>query len=125
MKKSDLTKTEWSIMNICWAQGEVTARTIYDESLKEKKRGYQTVKTMLDRLAGKGFLSRKKFGPLWLYKPAVSRAKVMGGAIDSFVSTVLDNTFTPLLMHFADKEKLSPKEIKALKKLFKENKKEK
>ena len=122
MKKSDLTKTEWSIMNICWKQGEVTARTIYDESLKEKKRGYQTVKTMLDRLANKGFLSRKKFGPLWLYKPAVSRAKIMSGAIESFVSTVLDNTFTPLLMHFAETEKLSPKEIKTLKKLLKENK---
>ena len=122
MSKKSLTKTEWSIMKICWEKGEVTARTIYDESLKEKTRGYQSVKTMLDRLVNKGYLNRKKFGPIWLYKPTVSRAKVLGSAIDSFVNTVLDNTFTPLLAHFAKKENLSHEEIEALKKLIKKKK---
>jgi len=122
MNKKSLTKTEWSIMKICWEKGEATARTIYDESLKEKTRGYQSVKTMLDRLVDKGYLNRKKFGPIWLYKPTVARAKVLGSAIDSFVNTVLDNTFTPLLAHFAKKENLSPEEIEALKKLIKKKK---
>ena len=122
MSKKSLTKTEWSIMKICWEKGEATARTIYDESLKEKTRGYQSVKTMLDRLVKKGYLNRKKFGPIWLYKPTVARAKVLGSAIDSFVNTVLDNTFTPLLAHFAKKENLSPEEIGALKKLIKKKK---
>ena len=122
MNKKSLTKTEWSIMKICWEKGEATARTIYDESLKQKTRGYQSVKTMLDRLVGKGYLNRKKFGPIWLYKPTVARAKVLGSAIDSFVNTVLDNTFTPLLAHFAKKENLSPEEIEALKKLIKKKK---
>jgi len=40
MSKKSLTKTEWSIMKICWEKGEATARTIYDESLKDKTRGY-------------------------------------------------------------------------------------
>jgi len=122
MSKKSLTKTEWSIMKICWEKGEATARTIYDESLKDKTRGYQSVKTMLDRLVKKGYLNRKKFGPIWLYKPTVARAKVLGSAIDSFVNTVLDNTFTPLLAHFAKKENLSPEEIGALKKLIKKKK---
>jgi len=122
MSKKSLTKTEWSIMKICWEKGEATARTIYDESLKDKTRGYQSVKTMLDRLVNKGYLNRKKFGPIWLYKPTVARAKVLGSAIDSFVTTVLDNTFTPLLAHFAKKENLSPEEIGALKKLIKKKK---
>ena len=122
MNKRTLTKTEWSIMKICWERGEATARTIYDESLKEKTRGYQSVKTMLDRLVNKDYLNRKKFGPIWLYKPAVSQHKVLGNAIDSFVTTVLDNTFTPLLAHFAKKENLSPEEIEALRKLIKEKK---
>ena len=124
MKKNDLTKTEWSIMKICWEKGEATARNIYDESLKDKKRRYQSVKTMLDRLAEKGYLSRRRFGPLWLYKPVFSQTKVMGKAIENFVGTVLDNTFAPLLMHFAKNEKLTTEEIKALKKLLKEQNKE-
>ena len=122
MNKKNLTKTEWSLMKICWDKGEVTARTIYDESLKEKKRGYQSVKTMLDRLVYKGYLNRKKFGPIWLYKPTDSKAKVLAKTIENFVDTVLDNTFTPILVHFAKKEKLSDDEIKALKKLIQEKK---
>jgi BlaI family transcriptional regulator, penicillinase repressor len=120
-KRNDLTKTEWSLMNICWEKGLVSARIIYEETLKEKKRGYQTVKTMLDRLVVKEYLDREKFGPIWLYKPAVSRSKVRAREIDSFVATVLDNTFAPLFARLAEKEKLSSDEIEALKKLIEEH----
>ena len=122
--KRSLSWTEWSIMKICWEKGKSSARVIYEESLKEKERGYQSVKTMLDRLAAKGYLNRKKFGPIWLYKPVESRKKVLGKAIEKFVDKVLDHTFTPLLTHFAKKENLTPDEIDALKKLIKDKKQE-
>ncbi len=123
-KRSDLSRTEWTIMNICWEKGQVSARVIYEETLKEKKRGYQTVKTMLDRLVMKGYLDREKFGPIWLYNPAVPRPKVISMEIETFVSTVLDNTFAPLFAHLAEKEKLSGDEIEALKKLIEEHEEE-
>ncbi|MFC1528554.1 BlaI/MecI/CopY family transcriptional regulator, partial [Candidatus Latescibacterota bacterium] len=53
-------------------------------------------------------------------KPTVSRSKVMAREIDTFVATVLDNTFAPLFARLAEKEKLSGEEIKALKKLIEE-----
>ena len=120
-KSAEPSKTEWLLMNICWKKGKVSAREIYEETLKEKKRGYQTVKTMLDRMVGKGFLEREKFGPIWLYEPVVSRTKMLGREIESFVNTVLDKTFAPLFVHLAEKEKLSPEEIEALKKLIEEH----
>ncbi len=123
MKNNNLSETEWSIMKICWEKGEATARTVYDESLKEKKREYQTVKTMLDRLVNKGYLRRKRFGPLWVYNPTVSRAKTLANAIDNFINIVLDNTLTPLFTHFIKKEKLSTEEIEALEKLIRKSKK--
>jgi len=117
-KRSDLSRTEWSLMNICWKKGTASAREVYEETLREKKRGYQTVKTMLDRLVIKRYLAREKFGPIWLYKPAVSRSQVLAREIDSFVSTVLDNTFAPLFARLAEKENLSHEDIEALKKLI-------
>ena len=42
--KDSLSKTEWTIMNICWKKGKSSARVIYDESLKKKERGYETIK---------------------------------------------------------------------------------
>ena len=120
-RKPDLSKTEWSLMNICWKKGQASAREIYEETLRDKKRGYQTVKTMLDRMVAKGYLAREKFGPIWLYKPTVSRKQALGREIESFVNIVLDRTFAPLFAHLAEKEQLSREEIDALKKLIEEH----
>ncbi|MFC1552924.1 BlaI/MecI/CopY family transcriptional regulator, partial [Candidatus Latescibacterota bacterium] len=90
----------------------------YDETLKMKRRTFQAVQTMLDRLIVKGYLVRKKLGPIWVYEPAVPRKAVVGREIDTFVATVLDKTFTPLFVHLSEQEKLSAKELAALRKLI-------
>ena len=108
-------------MNICWKLGKSSARDIYEETLRERKRGYQTVKTMLDRLVVKGYLAREKFGPIWLYEPAVPRAKALSREIDTFVGTVLDNTVAPFFIYLAGKERLTDEEIAALKKIIAEH----
>ena len=48
----------------------------------KQKRDYQTVKTLLDRITGKGYLKMDKLGPLCIYSPAVSRASVVAGAVE-------------------------------------------
>lgn len=119
-KKHSLTQVEWSLMNICWEKGQASARDIWEASLADKKRGYQTVKTMLDRLAVKGFLTREKFGPIWLYSPAVARKAFVRRELDRFIGTVLDNSVAPLFARFADKEQLTREDIEKLKKLIDE-----
>jgi len=118
---SELSRAEWLIMNICWNKGELTARNVYEEALMKKKWEYQTVKTMLDRLANKGYLRRRKFGPICLYRPAVSRSKVVKRAIEAFSNTVLGDTFVPLFAHLAKGRALSDEEIAALEKLIEEH----
>ena len=122
-KKTELSKTEWLIMNICWKKGKSSARDIFEESLKTKTRSYHTVKTMLDRLVVKGYLAREKFGPIWLYSPIAAKSRTTKKEIERFVSTVLDNTFTPLLSFFTEKVSLTDEEIQSLEKLIEEKKK--
>jgi len=117
----ELSKAEWLIMNICWNKGELTARNVYEEALMKKKWEYQTVKTMLDRLANKGYLRRSKFGPICVYRPTVSRSKVVRRAIEAFADTVLGNTFAPLFAHLAEGRALTDEEIAALEKLIEEH----
>ena len=80
---------------------------------------------MLDRLVKKNYLEREKFGPIWLYKPAVVRSTVISGEIKTFVETVLDNSFTPLLSFLTGNQDLSEEEIEALEKIIDTKKKEK
>ena len=120
-----LSKSEWAVMHISWKLGEASARDIHEESLSGKKREYQTIKTMLDRLTEKGYLTRRKFGPLWLFKPAVSRAKIRMLAIEDFISTALDDTVAPLFAYFARKERLTDEEVEELEKLIEKSREKK
>lgn len=115
--RSRLSKGEWLLMNICWRRGQATARQIFDDSLKRRERDYRTVKTMLDRMAAKGYLEIEKLGPLCLYTPLVNRRETLSEAISEFVDIVLDKTFSPLLVHLAEEESLSEEDLASLRKL--------
>ena len=117
-KIGELGRTEWSLMKICWNLGKSSAKDIYKESLKEKKRCYNTVKTMLDRLVEKDYLEREKFGPIWLYSPKVPEVSVTSSAIDDFLKTALNNTITPIFSHIVKKKKKYSYDIEELKRLI-------
>ena len=119
-----LSKTEWTLMNHCWRLGRSTARQIYEASLETKKRDYRTVKTLLDRIAVKGYLSVEKLGPICLFKPVVKQSRVLPQAIDEFLATVLDNTLSPLFVHLTKQGKMSSEEIESLKRLLEERERE-
>lgn len=105
-------------MNICWRLGKSTARQVYDESLGHRERDYQTVKTLLDRIAGKGYLKIEKLGPLCLYTPIVRRSAALAAAIEDFTRTVLDNTLAPVFVHLADSGNLRQEELDSLRELL-------
>ena len=107
-------------MKLCWQQGKTTARNIYEASLKEKQRGYQTVKTMLDRMVEKGYLSRERLGPIWLYEPVIARKKALQMEIGKFASTVLDGVLKPVLLHFSNHEKLTEEDLETMKQIIRE-----
>jgi len=123
-KRARLSRTEWEIMKICWKKGKSTVRAIYEETIKVKKRRYQAVKTMLDRMENKGYLRREKFGPLCLYEPIVSQSKEVSSAIDHFIDTVLDGAIAPLFTYFAKGEELGDEDIRKLKCLIEKSERE-
>ncbi len=114
-----LSRAEWKVMNLCWKMRKATARQVYEASLRDQERDYQTIKTLLDRVAAKGYLKIEKLGPLNIYAPAVSRASVVAGAVEDFVATVLDNSVAPLFQHLARSETISDRELEMLKDLLK------
>jgi len=104
-------------MNLCWRRGKATARQIYEDSLARRRRDYRTVKTLLDRIAAKGYLRVEKLGPLCLYTPRVSRREATSRAIREFVDVVLDRTLAPLFLHLAEQEDLTEEDLAALRRL--------
>jgi predicted transcriptional regulator len=119
-KMWNLGKFEWSLLKICWEKGEVSAKIIYGESLKEKERSYMAIKTTLDRLVEKGYLTRRMFGPIWLYTPQMPQKTVVSRAIDDFLGTVLNDKIAPFFVHIIKNKEKYMGEIEELKKLVNE-----
>jgi BlaI family penicillinase repressor len=112
-----LTRAEWQVMNVCWRLGKATARQVWETIGDAPARDYQTVKTLLDRIAAKRYLKITKLGPLCLFTPAVPRRRALGVAIDDFLGTVLDDAVAPLLQHLTGTGRISAEELEALRKL--------
>ncbi len=105
-------------MNICWRLGSATGKEIWHESLAEQHREYQTVKTLLDRIAAKGYLTVDKVGPVSVFAPACERSQALTRAIRHFVDEVLDRSVAPLYLHFAEHEDLTEGEVRKLRRLL-------
>lgn len=115
----DITETEWDIMKICWAKSPCSAQEIIDLLSAQDDWHPKTVKTLLNRLVKKRALGFQKEGRAYLYRPLVAQQDCIAAESESFLSRVFGGSLKPMLAHFVETQKLSPREIAELKKLLK------
>jgi predicted transcriptional regulator len=84
----DLAPLELDCMNTLWPLGEATVREIRDGLAPRRPRAYTTIMTIMDRLARKGVVERRKVGRAYKYVPNLSeddaRAQALGQVVESF-----------------------------------------
>jgi BlaI family transcriptional regulator, penicillinase repressor len=84
----DLAPLELDCMNTLWPIGEGTVREIRDQLAPRRARAYTTIMTIMDRLARKGVVERRKLGRAYVYRPRLSaeeaRAQALGQVIEGF-----------------------------------------
>ena len=82
-------------LNALWNLREGNVRDV--QRLLGRPLAYTTVMTLLDRLARKGVLTRRKVGRAFLYAPQVSRDVVQRPALKEFVEGYFDGSQEQLL----------------------------
>jgi predicted transcriptional regulator len=84
----DLAPLELDCMNTLWPMGEGTVREIRDRLAERRPRAYTTIMTIMDRLARKGVVERRKTGRAYTYRANVTadeaRAQALGQVVDNF-----------------------------------------
>jgi len=84
----DLAPLELECMNALWPVGEATVRDIQQALHPTRPRAYTTIMTILDRLAQKGIVLRRKSGRTWVYRPNLTaeeaRSRALAQVVDSF-----------------------------------------
>lgn len=115
-----ISETEWEIMKVVWAQGPCAAGQII-AALQQADASWhpRTAKAYLNRLVKKKVLGFRKEGRAYLYRALVRQEECVDAASESFLDRVFGGSLKPMLAHFVRREKLSPEEIRELRRLLK------
>jgi BlaI family penicillinase repressor len=122
MRKPDptLTPQELALMKIVWRRGAATVREVYEDLRKTRQVAYTTVMTMMNILAAKGYLKKRKLDRVFRYRPARPEQATLRSMVREFVNRVFDGASRPLLLYLVKDRALSPKEREELLRLLKE-----
>ncbi|HUJ41198.1 MAG TPA: BlaI/MecI/CopY family transcriptional regulator [Candidatus Acidoferrales bacterium] len=105
MRKSllDLAPLELDCMSRLWALGEATVREIRDNLAATRPRAYTTILTIMDRLAHKGFVTRRKMGRAFLYLPNLTLDEARGRAIARVVEHFFEGSYETMANYLSGK----------------------
>jgi BlaI family penicillinase repressor len=116
-----ISETEWEIMKVVWAQAPCSAGQIIAELTRRDSTWHpKTVKAFLTRLVRKRALGFRKEGRAYVYRPLVQEGDCVEAASTSFLQRVFGGSLKPMLAHFVERRKLSPEEIRELRRILKD-----
>jgi BlaI family penicillinase repressor len=116
-----ISETEWEIMRVIWAKNPITAADIIDQLLQADSTWHPvTAKTLLNRLVKKGALGYDLDGRAYVYRPLVRERDCVNAVSSSFLDRVFEGSLQTMVAHFVEHRKLSPKQVKELRKVLDE-----
>lgn len=113
-----LTKREEDIMQVLWDLQKAFVKEIV-AVLPNPKPHYNTVSTMVRNLAEKGFVGYNEFGKTHQYFPIVSKEEYQKEAVGDVLGKYFDNSYSKMVAHFAEEEKISEEELEEILKMIK------
>lgn len=122
-KKVELTGGEWAIMEVVWVAGDCTAPDVREALAEKQGWTYSTVKTMMERMVGKGILKSKKLRNLTIYSAGVEQSEAKAGEIMRAVKRAFGGALSPMVQFMVDNEKLSGEELAEIEEMIKKKRK--
>jgi BlaI family penicillinase repressor len=112
MPEKPLTPLELEIMHILWDAGPATVSEVQPKLKSDL--AYTTVMTMLNVLLRKGKVKRVQDGRAFRYRPAVTRRRATGSAVEDLVKRMFGGSTEALLLSLVDARRISSKDLDRL-----------
>jgi len=123
-KRADLTEAEWTLIKAVWTSEPCTAPQIQQKLAKKMGWTYSTVRTLLDRMAGKGLLGSEKSGKVTFYRSAVTRKDAQRSELLYALKHAFNGALAPMVQSLLETGDLSSDDLAELEILIKAKKKE-
>lgn len=117
-KKPDVTEAELAVMRVLWEEEPATIRTITDELYPEGTTAqYATVQKLLERLEGKGYVSRLRSRVPHRFRTKVDRDDLIGRRLRDVADALCEGSMGTLLTTFLRQDEVEQGDVEALKEL--------
>jgi BlaI family transcriptional regulator, penicillinase repressor len=104
----DLAPFELDCMNALWPLGEATVKQVQETLMARRPRAYTTIMTILDRLAQKGIVSRRKVGRAYMYRASLLASEAQQSAVQQLVAGFFGGSREALVAHLAGTRAVAP-----------------
>jgi BlaI family penicillinase repressor len=117
----DITDAELAVMQALWKHGPLPIRRITDELYPDGRASqYATVQKLLERLEDKECVRRDRSQAVHVFAAAIERDELVGRRLQAVAEQLCEGSWTPLLTHLMQANKLSGKDRQALRQLIDE-----
>jgi predicted transcriptional regulator len=108
-----MNKLEEDLMLIAWRLEEATI-SLFLQELPDPKPPYTTLASVVKNLEKKNFLSSKRYGNVYVYKPAIAEDDYKKTFLGNVVQDYFKNSYKEMVSFFAKDEKISAKELQEI-----------
>ena len=115
---TELTAAEWKIMKAVWEGEPCTAPDIQQRLARQTDWAYSTVRTLMDRMVGKGLLAAEKQRHPTLYHAAVTREQAQQSELLYALKNAFNGALTPMVQCLLNAGDLSTEELAELESLI-------
>ncbi len=95
---------ELECLKVLWTLGEGNVKDVREALTSSRNLAYTTVMTVLDRLARKGGVARRKVGRSFVYAPVLSRGVLRRLAVQDLVNRFFDGSQEDLAAYLTNGE---------------------
>lgn len=119
-KSPTLTDGELRLIRVLWDKGEATVNDVVDTLKVRPKPAYNTVLTLLRIMEKKGYVTHRKDGRAFIFRPLIGRADASRSALKTLVNQFFEGSPRLLMLNLLEDEQLSPEAMKQLKQRIEE-----
>jgi predicted transcriptional regulator len=117
----DITDAELSVLQVLWEHGPLPIRRITELLYSDSgASSYATVQKLLERLEAKECVTRDRSSGVHVFAASVDRDDLVGRRLRQVAEKLCGGSWTPLLTHLVQNQKLSEAERRALRQLVDE-----
>ena len=120
-EKTGLSEAELEVLKVLWDAGPATVREVQSELASRGRRwAYTTVATLIQRVAGKGFITTAASAIPHVYHPAVSRDELLGRRLKEAADDLCGGDTAPLLLALVQGDDFTPEELARFRRILDE-----